>query len=69
MVDRAERALERAERKHRDEVAALKAEEEAIARRRRKLEARHRAERERLEQRVETAREEHSAAMAEWAED
>ena len=68
-VDKAERALERAESKHREQVAALKAEEEAIAQRRRKLEAGHRAEHERLEQRVETAREDYSAAMAKWAED
>ena len=69
MLERAEGALERADEKHREQVAAIKAEIEAIERRRRKLEAGHRSERERLGQRVDAARDDYSAAMAKWAED
>ena len=68
-VEKAERALAAAEERQRAALAALKAEEEALAQRRRKLEAKQRSERALLEARVDKARDEHSAALARWAED
>ena len=67
-VDKAEKAIERAEAKHRDALAELKAEAEAIDKRRRELERKHRGERERLDQKLDEARAEYRAAMEEWAE-
>ena len=66
-VDRAEKALAQAEAKHREALARLQAEAEVIARRRGELEAKHRGERERLNEKVDEAREKYRAAMEEWA--
>ena len=67
-VDKAEQALERARQRHRDAVQKIRAEEERLAKRRRELEARHRDERDALQQALDEARERYSAAMEEWAE-
>lgn len=68
-VDKAESALEQAKERHREALAELRVEEEALAQRRRTLEARHRDQRERLERRADEARRDYSNAMAAWAED
>ena len=67
-VDKAEQALERAEQRNRESLAKLKAEEKALDRRRRDLEQKASGERERLQKRVDEARDEYRAAMAEWAD-
>ena len=67
-VDRAEKALAQAEAKHREALARLQAEAEAIAKRRRAIEAKHRGDRERLNRRLEEAREKYRTAMEEWAD-
>ena len=66
-VERAEKALERAEGRQRAELEKLRAEQQAIERRRRELEREHRAERDKLRQAVDEARETYRAAMEEWA--
>jgi hypothetical protein len=66
-VEKAERALERAEARHRDTAHALKVEEQALERRRRELERKQRGERERLALALDEAREQYRAAMDEWA--
>ena len=67
-VEKAERALELAEKRHRAALARLRAEEQALERRRRELERKQGAERERLRKAVDLARERYRAALAEWAE-
>ncbi|MBA3512425.1 hypothetical protein [Sphingomonas sp.] len=66
-VDRAEKALAEAQAKHRDALAELKAEAEALDKRRRALERKQREERERLGVKLDEAREKYRAAMEEWA--
>ena len=66
-VDKAEKALERAEQRNREALMKLRAEEKALDLRRRELERKHSEERERLDKRADEAREEYRAAMAEWA--
>lgn len=66
-VDRAEKALERAEGRQRAELEKLKAEQQAIERRRRELERKHRTERDDLRRAVDEARERYRAAMEAWA--
>ena len=68
VVDRAEKALARAEASHDEAVAELRAQEEAVREKRRDLEQMQRAEMRKLAQAVERARDEHEAAMAKWNE-
>lgn len=68
-VERADKALAAAEDRHRAAVAKVKEQIEALERRRRELEADHRGERERLQERLDGAREEYAKAMADWADD
>ena len=67
-VDKAEKALESLEARHRDAMAKLKSEADKLERGRRDLEREQRAERERLLETVDEARDRYSAAMTEWAE-
>ncbi|HEU5286678.1 MAG TPA: hypothetical protein VFU20_09285 [Sphingomicrobium sp.] len=66
-VDRAEAAIGRAEARHRAALAQLKAQAEAIDKRRRELERTRRAERDKLEAALDEARERYRSAMEEWA--
>ncbi len=66
-VDKAEQALERAEKRHRAALEKLRAEEQALQQRRRETESKQRRERERLSEAVDAARERYRAAMAAWA--
>jgi hypothetical protein len=66
-VDKAEKAVEAAEARHRAASAKLEAEADALERRRRELEAKQRRDRERLEQAAEQARARYRKAMDEWA--
>ena len=66
-VERAERALAKAEAKHRDALDKLRAEAAAIDKRRRELEREQRGERERLSRKLDEARERYRSAMEEWA--
>ena len=66
-VEKAEAALERAEARHRAALDKLKAEAQALDKKRRELERSQRGERQRLSQAVDEARERHRAAMAQWA--
>jgi hypothetical protein len=66
-VDKAEQALERAAARHREALDKLRAEEQALQKRRLDLEAKQRSEREALSDRADAAREHYRAAMAEWA--
>lgn len=66
-VERAEKALASAEAKHREALEKLRAEAAAIDKRRRELERKHRGERERLNAKLDEARERYRAAMDEWA--
>jgi hypothetical protein len=68
-VARAEAALARAEERHRSALAALRAEERALDKRRRALEDKHRREVERAEAARDAAQERYRGAMAEWVED
>lgn len=65
-VEKAEKALERAEARHRSALDKLRAEAQALDRRRRELEARHSGERDKLARALDEARERYRAAMAEW---
>ena len=67
-VDKAEKAIARAEAKHRDALAGLKAQAEALDKRRRELQTKQRDERERLNQKLDEALEKYRAAMEEWAQ-
>ena len=66
-VERAERALALAEEKYRDALAGLKAEAEALDKRRRELERKQRGERERLGAKLDEAKERYRSAMEDWA--
>jgi len=66
-VEKAEAAVEDAEARHRAALDGLRAEEQAIEQRRQKLEQERRAERERLDRALDTAREHYRKALAEWA--
>ncbi len=65
-LDRAEAALEDAEKRHQEERAALAERQAELDRSRRKIEAAEARERERLEKRVEAARSAYERAMREW---
>ena len=67
-VDKAEKALAEADAKHREALAELKAAAEALDKRRRELERKHRDERERLNRKLDDARAQYRAAMEKWAE-
>jgi hypothetical protein len=66
-VERAEAALARVEAKHRAALDKLRAEAAALDKRRRELERKQRSERERLNRKLEVARERYRSAMDEWA--
>jgi hypothetical protein len=63
-----EGALAQAERRHRAALEKLRAEEAALAQRRREIEGKQRVEREALSAAVDEARERYRAALAKWAE-
>ena len=67
-VEKAERALEAAEDKHRAAAERIKSEIAKLEAKRRELDAKHRSERERLHDQAERARAEYAAGIAEWAE-
>ena len=67
-VERAEKALAAADDRNRAAVAKIKQQIESLERRRREIESEHRSERERLQERLEVAREEYAKAMADWAD-
>ena len=67
-VDKAEKAVEIAEARHRATAEKLKAEEEELERRSRDLERKQREERDRLSEALDEARERYRTAMANWAE-
>lgn len=66
-LEKAERAVEAADARHRAAMGKLQAEADALERRRRQIEAKQRGERERLELAAEKARAEYQAAMSDWA--
>ncbi|MEO8177045.1 MAG: hypothetical protein ABI626_10360 [Sphingomicrobium sp.] len=66
-VDKAEKAVEVADARHKAALDRLRAEEQALEQRRQALEKTHRGERERLELALDTAREKYRAALADWA--
>jgi len=65
-LDAAEAALDAADRRHRDELAALRRREEALARERRAIEARQARERDTLTERRAREKERYDAAIARW---
>jgi hypothetical protein len=68
-VDQAEQALEHAEERSREALAKLNVEEKALELRRRELEQKQRSEHDRLQKKLEEARDAYRAAMARWADD
>ena len=67
-LDKAEKALARAEERHRTALDKLRAEERALADRRRAIETRQREERRKLEQAAAAAEEDYQARMGAWAD-
>ena len=67
-MEDAEQALAEAEKRHRDEAAALAAEEVALAKRRRDMRAAHAAESEKLEGFRDAAEESYAMALKRWRE-
>ena len=67
MVDKAEKALEAAETRHREASAKLQTELDRLEKRRRDLEGKQREERDQLQAKVAEARKRYRAAMADWA--
>jgi len=65
-LDAAEAALDAADRRHRDELAALRRREEALARERRAIETRQARERDTLTERRAREKERYDAAIARW---
>jgi hypothetical protein len=65
-LDEAEQLLDELEARHAHEVKAIAAEEAALARRRRTLEATHEKERDQIDRKVSRARESYDAAMTRW---
>jgi len=65
-LDAAEAALDAADRRHRDELAALRRREEALARERRAIEARQARELDTLTARRARQKERYDAAIARW---
>jgi hypothetical protein len=65
-LDAAEEALERAEKKQRKKLREIDDEVQALERKRRELQRKHEAERDRLSEKAEDARAEYEQAMREW---
>jgi len=65
-LDAAEAALDAADRRHRDELTALRRREEALARERRAIETRQARERDTLTERRAREKERYDAAIARW---
>ncbi|NIJ06872.1 hypothetical protein FHS31_000454 [Sphingomonas vulcanisoli] len=65
-VDRAEQALADAEQRHETEMAVLRREEKALAKRRRKIADAHQAESRKLQGKIDAARDDYETAIARW---